>query len=97
MQGRKDYIPKMMYQFHLDELVPKDNFYRQLDSALDLHFLFKATECYYGGEGQEPIDPVVFFKICLIGYLNNINEIVYTVSFRLRSNSFKLSISYIVL
>lgn len=74
MQGRKDYIPKMMYQLHLDELVPKDNFYRELDSVLDLHFLYKATEQYYGDEGQESIDPVVFFKICLIGYLNNINS-----------------------
>ena len=74
MQGRKDYIPKMMYQFHLDELVPKDNFYRQLDTALDLHFLYKATADYYGDEGQESIDPVVFFKICLVGYLNNINS-----------------------
>ena len=73
MQGRKDYTPKMMYQLHLDELVPKDNFYRQLDAALDLHFLYKATEDYYGEEGQESIDPVVFFKICLVGYLNNIN------------------------
>jgi transposase len=74
MQGRKEYIPKMMYQLHLDELVPKDNFYRQLDTALDLHFLYKATADYYGDEGQESIDPVVFFKICLVGYLNNINS-----------------------
>lgn len=74
MQGRKDYTPKMMYQLHLDELVPKDNFYRELDSVLDLHFLYKATEQYYGDEGQESIDPVVFFKICLVGYLNNINS-----------------------
>jgi transposase len=73
MQGRKEFTPKMMYQLHLDELVPKDNFYRQLDAALDLHFLYKATEDYYGEEGQESIDPVVFFKICLVGYLNNIN------------------------
>ncbi len=29
---------------------------------------------YYGKEGQESIDPVVFFKICLVGYLNNINS-----------------------
>jgi transposase len=29
---------------------------------------------YYGQEGQESIDPVVFFKICLVGYLNNINS-----------------------
>ena len=64
----------MMYQLHLDELVPKDNFYRQLDAALDLHFLYKSTADYYGDEGQESIDPVVFFKICLVGYLNNINS-----------------------
>jgi len=50
------------------------NLIRQLDSALDLHFLYKATESYYGDEGQESIDPVVFFKICLVGYLNNINS-----------------------
>ena len=48
MQGRKDFIPKMMYQLHLDDLVPKDNFYRQLDSVLDLHFLYDATDAYYG-------------------------------------------------
>lgn len=74
MQGRKDFTPKMMYQLHLDDMVPKDNYYRQLDAALDLHFLYKATDAYYGGEGQESIDPVVFFKIFLVGYLNNINS-----------------------
>jgi len=34
MQGKKQLNPKMMYQIHLDDLVPKDNFYKQLDSAL---------------------------------------------------------------
>jgi transposase len=74
MQGRKNYTPKMMYQLHLDEMVPQDDYYRKLDAALDLHFLYKATEVYYGEEGQESIDPVVFFKILLVGYLNNINS-----------------------
>jgi transposase len=74
MQGRKDWTPKMMYQVHLDDLVPKNNFYRLLERELNLHFLYKATEKYYGDEGQESIDPVVFFKICLVGYLNNINS-----------------------
>lgn len=41
---------------------------------LDLHFLYKATADYYGEEGQDSIDPVVFFKICLVGCLNNINS-----------------------
>jgi transposase len=74
MQGRKNYTPKLMYQVHLDELVSKYNFYRQLDATLDLHFLYDSTAFYYGDEGQESIDPVVFFKICLVGYLNNINS-----------------------
>src|SRR5690606_25990824 len=39
-----------------------------------LDFLYKATRNYYGKEGQGSIDPVVFFKILLVGYLNNINS-----------------------
>src|SRR5688572_21133444 len=74
MQGRKSFAPKMIYQVNLETLVPPDHFYRKLDAALDLHFLYKETARYYGTEGQESIDPVVFFKIILVGYLNNINS-----------------------
>jgi transposase len=74
MHGRKDIQPKMLYQVSLDALVPADNFCRKLAQTLDLHFLYKATSKYYGSEGQESIDPVVFFKILLVGYLNNINS-----------------------
>ena len=63
-----------MYQVHIDDLVPKENYYRRLDEVLNLNFLYKETEQYYGSEGQDSIDPVVFFKICLVGYLNNINS-----------------------
>jgi hypothetical protein len=45
-----------------------------LDKELHLGCLYKATRHYYGDEGQESIDPVVFFKICLVGYLNNITS-----------------------
>jgi transposase len=74
MQGKKEFHSKIMYQVSLNDLVPKDNFYRLLNKELDLTYLYKATEKYYGVEGQESIDPVVFFKICLVGYLNNINS-----------------------
>ena len=74
MQGRKELRPKMLYQVHLQDLVSEHNFYRLLDSAIDFRFLYKSTVQYYGEEGQESIDPVVFFKICLVGYLNNINS-----------------------
>lgn len=50
----------------------KTNFYRQLKEVLDLHFLYKLTKPYYGYSGQKSIDPVVFFKLCLVGYLENI-------------------------
>jgi len=74
MQGKKELLPKLMYQVHIGALVPQNNFYRLLDRELNLHFLYKSTQAYYGDEGQESIDPVVFFKICLVGYLNNINS-----------------------
>src|SRR5450759_4295155 len=74
MQGKKTFSPKMLYQVHLDNLVAKDNFYRKLSEGIDLHFLYDETKDYYGTEGQESIDPVVFFKICMVGYLNKINS-----------------------
>lgn len=72
MQGQKDLQPKLMYHITLDDLVPKDNIYRRINQLIDFRFLYKETESYYGQEGQESIDPVVFFKICMVGYLNNI-------------------------
>jgi len=74
MQGRKDFTPQLFYELSLDRLVPVDNFYRRVNHELDLHFLYKSTQKYYGTEGQQSIDPVVFFKILLVGYLNNINS-----------------------
>ncbi|MGV0969819.1 IS1182 family transposase [Empedobacter sp. ULE_I136] len=74
MQGRKEFIPQLFYELSLDRLVPSDNFYRQVNQVLDLHFLYRSTQKYYGTQGQESIDPVVFFKILLVGYLNNINS-----------------------
>jgi transposase len=74
MQGRQEIQPKMFYQLSLNDLVADDNFYRKLGESLDLRYLQKATAKYYGREGQESIDPIVFFKILLVGYLNNINS-----------------------
>ena len=62
----------MLYTITLEQLVPQDNFYRRLKRVLELNWLYQATIKYYGSEGQESIDPVVFFKICLVGYINNI-------------------------
>ena len=74
MQGVKDYQEKLFINFQLSERVHKCNFYRRLKENLDLSFLYKKTRIYYGEEGQKSIDPVVFFKFMLIGYLENLNS-----------------------
>jgi len=74
MQGKKLYSEKLFASFQLSERVPKDNFYRKLNDALDLKFLYRETKSYYGEEGQQSIDPVVFFKLILVGYLENLNS-----------------------
>lgn len=72
MQGKKEYQEKLFAQFQLSERVPKNNFYRKLNEVLDLRFLYEKTKCYYGSTGQKSVDPVVFFKLCLVGYFENI-------------------------
>ena len=72
MQGNKLYQEKLFNSFQLSTRVPRDNFYRRLSEVLDLNFLGKETQIYYGSCGQKSIDPVVFFKFCLVGYLENI-------------------------
>ena len=69
MQGKKNYGEKLFLSFQLSERVPTDNFYRRLKESLDLQWLYKSTKSYKGSEGQKSIDPVVFFKLILVGYL----------------------------
>jgi transposase len=72
MQGIRDTQPKLFYSVSLDRLVPPDNLYRKIAQTVDFRFLYRATQKYYGTEGPPSIDPVVFLKMCLVGYLNNI-------------------------
>ncbi len=72
MQGKRKYQEKLFSQFQLSERVPKNNFYRKLNEVLDLRFLYAKTKPYYGSSGQKSLDPLVFFKLCLVGYFENI-------------------------
>lgn len=72
MQGKKEYQEKLFTNFQMSDRIPQDNFYRRLREVLDLQFLYKTTLPFYGKSGQKSIDPVVFFKLCLVGYLENI-------------------------
>nr|WP_233219215.1 transposase [Adhaeribacter arboris] len=72
MQGKKVFAEEKVLLFSLSAHVPKHNFYRRLKQEVDLDFLYELTQPYFGRCGQQSIDPVVFFKLCLVGYLENI-------------------------
>jgi transposase len=86
MQGKKKFTEKLFTHFQLSDRVPQDNFYRRLKEVVNLQWLYKATEKYYGTQGQQSVDPVVFFKLMLVGYLENLGSdrrIINTVSMRM--------------
>ena len=74
MQGRKNYTEKLFLSFRLSDRIPGENFYRRLRETLDLSFLYKDTKELYGKTGNPSIDPVVFFKLLITGYLENITS-----------------------
>jgi transposase len=74
MQGRKIFEDERELCFSLSAHVPEHNFFRRLKYKLDLSFLYELTRPFYGRCGQHSIDAVVFFKLCLVGYLENITS-----------------------
>jgi transposase len=94
MQGKKNFTPQLFVSVNLLDMVPAENFYRKLLTELDLQFIYKATHHYYGKEGQQSIDPVVFFKILLVGYLNNLNSDRQLMAYCSDSLSIRLFLGY---
>jgi transposase len=72
MQGHKQFVDKVVLRFQLSERVPKHNLYRRLAKLLDWNFLYEQTRTLYSHTGQPSLDPVVFFKLVLVGRLENI-------------------------
>jgi transposase len=58
----------------LERLIPADNFYRHLDSALDLSFVRDWVADCYAERGRPSIDPVVFFRFHLIMFFEGIRS-----------------------
>ena len=75
MLGRKERVCKVHSALCLEELVPQEHFYRQVEAKLDLSFVRGlVAEVYSAGRGRPSIDPVVFFKLQLIMFFEGIRS-----------------------
>jgi transposase len=58
----------------LESLVPRDHFYRHLEKKLDLSFVRDWAKDCYAVRGRPSVDPVVFFKLQLVMFLEGIRS-----------------------
>jgi len=59
----------------VDALVPKDHLLRKIERAVDFTFIRERVACLYCADNGRPaIDPVVLFKMLLLGYLYRIRS-----------------------
>lgn len=59
----------------LEELVPKNHLLRLVNSYIDFNFISEKTKEYYCQDNGRPcLDPVVMFKMILLGYLYGIRS-----------------------
>ena len=70
----------------LEGLIPADNFYRHLETKLDLSFVREWSRMLYAERGRPSIDPVVFFKLQLVMFFEGIRserQLIETASLNL--------------
>ncbi len=58
----------------LEELIPTDHFYRQVEHTLNLSFVRGLVQSCYAAGGRPSIDPVVFFKLQLAMFFEGIRS-----------------------
>ncbi len=69
MMGTKTRCFAPLTHVSLEDLVPTDHFYRHLERTLDLSFVREFVQETYAGGGRPSIDPVVFFKLQLVMFV----------------------------
>lgn len=75
MVGHKEKCFRTHETLSLEQLVPKDNFYRQVEAKLDLGFVYDLVKASYArAVGRPSIDPIVFFKLQLIMFFEGIRS-----------------------
>ena len=59
----------------LESLVPAEHLVRKIDKAIDLSFIReRVAHLYCANNGRPAIDPVMLFKLLLLGYLFGIRS-----------------------
>jgi transposase len=74
MMGKKERHFAPQINVSLEELVPQDHFYRDLEQKLDLSFVREFVQQTYTGGGRPSIDPMVFFKLQLVMFFEGIRS-----------------------
>ena len=74
MMGTKARLFTPIAVVSLEELVPQEHFYRHLDQVLDLSFVRDLVKATYAHGGRPSIDPVVFFKLQLVMFFEDIRS-----------------------
>jgi transposase len=74
MMGSKAVEPKLYLSFSLDAAIPANHLVRRLAAAVDFEFVRGLVRQHYSHTGQPSVDPVVLFKLWLLGYLYNIRS-----------------------
>ncbi len=70
----------------LEQLVPANHFYRHLEAKLDLSFVRDWARELYTERGRPSIDPVIFFKLQLVMFVEGIRserQLIATASLNL--------------
>lgn len=68
--------PQLDYELVcLEHMVDPDHLLRHIDKNIDFTFILDLVRPYYSeSNGRPSVDPIVFFKMLLIGYLYNIRS-----------------------
>jgi transposase len=75
MMGIKDRVfSPLPRDVSLEDFVPTDRFYRRLEAEIDLSFVRELVRPLYAGGGRSSVDPVVFFKLQLVMFFEDVRS-----------------------
>ena len=74
MLGEKQRSEKMFYYVRVEDMVPENHPLRLIDRHIDFSFIREKVKHLYSHTGRPSVDPEVFIRMLLIGYLYGISS-----------------------